>query len=136
MAIQRELSKPMHCIGVDIIEIDRIDRAATRWGGHFLERIYTDKELELCQNRPPALAARFAAKEAVMKALGTGMKGVSWKDIETLDNPEGKPIVNLHGGAQRTAEQLRLTEVEISLSHSREYAIASAIGSNDLPSQG
>ena len=126
----------MHRIGVDIIEIDRIERAVTRGGGRFLKRIYTDKELELCQNKSPALAARFAAKEAVMKALGTGIKGVRWRDIETLANPDGKPIVNLYGGAQRTAKQLKLTEVEISLSHSREYAIASAIGSTDLPSQG
>ena len=119
----------MHCIGVDIIEIARIGRAANRWGERFLNRIYTDKELEICKNRPPALAARFAAKEAVMKALGTGMKGISWRDIETLANSDGKPIVHLRGGAQRTAEQLKLTEVEISLSHSQDYAVASVIGS-------
>jgi holo-[acyl-carrier protein] synthase len=121
----------MHRIGVDIIEIERIERATTRWGGRFLNRVYTDKELDLCQNRPPALAARFAAKEAVMKALGTGMKGVRWRDIETLANPDGKPIVCLHGGAQKTAEELRLREVEISLSHSQDYAVASVIGSTE-----
>jgi len=74
------------------------------------------------------LAARFASKEAVMKLLGTGAKGVSWKDIETLSHPSGKPFVNLHGRAKVIAEKLGLQGIAISLSHSREYAIATAIG--------
>jgi holo-[acyl-carrier protein] synthase len=121
----------MHRIGVDIIEIDRIERAVTRWGDHFAKRVFTDEELGLCKNRPPELAARFAAKEAIMKLLGTGLRGLRWRDIETLSNPDGKPVVRLHGGAHRTAEELKLTEVEISLSHSRDYAIASAVGSTE-----
>ncbi len=118
----------MQHIGVDIIEIDRIEKAIARWGDRFLKRIYTDAELELCHKKPPALAARFASKEAVMKLLGTGIKGVCWKDIETLSHPSGKPLVNLYGGAQAEAERLGLKGIAISLSHSREYAIAMVTG--------
>jgi len=118
----------MQHIGVDIIEIDRIEKAIARWGDRFLNRIYTDAELELCRKKPSALAARFAGKEAVMKLLGTGIKGVCWKDIETLSHPSGKPLVNLYGGAQAEAERLGLKGIAISLSHSREYAIAMVTG--------
>jgi holo-[acyl-carrier protein] synthase len=75
-----------------------------------------------------ATAPRFAAKEAVMKALGTGIKGVGWREIEVLPDPDGKPLVYLYGGARRRAEELGLGEIAISLSHSRDYALASAIG--------
>ncbi len=118
----------MQHIGVDIIEIVRIEEAVTNWGDRFLNRIYTDAELKLCRSKPPALAARFASKEAVMKLLGTGVKGVSWKEIETLSHPSGKPLVNLYGGAQVEAEKLGLKEIAVSLSHSREYAIAMVTG--------
>ena len=118
----------MQHIGVDIIEIARIEKAITRWGERFLHRIYTDAELKLCRQKPSPLAARFASKEAVMKLLGTGIKGVCWKEIETLSHPSGKPLVNLYGGAQTEAKRLGLKEIAISLSHSREYAIAFATG--------
>jgi len=118
----------MYHIGLDMIEIARIEEAMGRWGERFLHRIYTEGELRICRNRAPALAVRFAAKEAVMKALGTGIKGVGWRDIEVLSNPDGKPLVYLHGGAQKKAEELGLGELAISLSHSRDYAIASVIG--------
>ena len=118
----------MHCVGVDIIEIGRIERVATRWGERFLKRVYTEAELGICKNRAPALAARFAAKEAVMKALGTGVKGVGWREIEVLANSDGKPLLHLHGGARRKAKELGMGELGISLSHSREYAIASVVG--------
>lgn len=118
----------MHCVGVDIIEIGRIERVTTRWGERFLKRVYTEAELGICRNRAPALAVRFAAKEAVMKALGTGTKGIGWREIEVLSNSDGKPMVYLHGGAQRKAEELGLGEFAISLSHSRDYAIASVVG--------
>ena len=74
----------MQCIGVDIIEIARIEKAIARWGEHFLKRVYTEKEIELCQSRAASLAARFAAKEAAMKALGTDTKEVGWQEVETL----------------------------------------------------
>ena len=122
------LLAPMHYVGVDIIEIARIERAIARWGERFLRRVYTEAELSLYRNRVPALAVRFAAKEAVMKTLGTGIKGTGWREIETLSNPQGKPWVRLQGRAQRRAQKLGLEELDISLSHSREYALASVVG--------
>lgn len=118
----------MHCIGVDIVEIARIKKAITRWEERFLKRIYTERELELYRNDPASLAARFAAKEAVMKTLGTGNKGVSWREIEVLTQSNGRPEVYLYGRAQSRARKLRLERLAISLSHSKEYAIASVIG--------
>jgi len=118
----------MQYIGVDIIEIARIEEAVANWGERFLHRIYTDAELKLCHKNPSALAARFAGKEAVMKLLGTGVRGVSWKEIETLAYPSGKPLVNLYGKAQTKAKALGLKENAVSLSHSKEYAIAMVAG--------
>jgi len=118
----------MQHIGVDIIEIARIEEAVANWGERFLNRIYTDAELKLYHKKPSSLATRFASKETVMKLLGTGTKGVSWKEIETLSHPSGKPLLNLYGRAKTEAERLGITEIAVSLSHSREYAIAFAIG--------
>ena len=117
-----------HYIGIDIIEIARIKKAILRWEERFLRRIYTDAELRLYHRKPQSLAARFACKEAVMKLLGTGRKGVSWRDIETLSHPSGKPLVKLYGRAQNKAKELGLKEIAVSLSHSKEYAIASVVG--------
>ena len=118
----------MHYIGVDIIEIARIEQATTHWGEGFLHRIYTDSELKLCHKKPSSLAARFAGKEAVIKALGTQTKGISWKEIEILSDPSGKPLVRLYGRAQEQANRLGLGKLAISLSHSREQAIAFVAG--------
>jgi holo-[acyl-carrier protein] synthase len=118
----------MDHIGVDIIEIGRIRQTINRWGDRFLHRVYTESELKLCRQNYPALAVRFASKEAVMKLLGTGRKGVSWRDIETLSYPSGKPLVNLYGRARGKAKKLGLRGVAISLSHSREYAVAFVAG--------
>ena len=115
-----------HYIGIDIIEIARIKKAITRWGDIFLRRVYTDAELERYRKKPASLAARFACKEAVMKLLGTGRNGVRWREIETLSHPSGKPLLNLYGGAQSQANKLGITEIAVSLSHSKEYAIAYA----------
>ena len=114
-----------HYAGIDIIEIARIKKAIARWGEAFLHRVYTEAELKLYGNKPPSLAARFACKEAVMKLLGTGRRGVHWREIETLSHPGGKPLVNLYGRAQSRANELGLKEIAVSLSHSKEYAIAS-----------
>ena len=111
-------------IGVDIIEIDRIKKAIARWEERFLRRIYTDAELSLYGKKPQSLAARFACKEAVMKLLGTDRKGVSWREIETLSHASGKPLINLYGRAQNKAKELGLKEITVSLSHSKEHAIA------------
>ena len=120
-----------HYIGTDIIEIARIKQAIDRWGERFLCRIYTEPELNLYSQSPQSLAARFACKEAVMKLLGTGKKGISWQDIETLAYPSGKPLLKLYGRAQSEVNKLGIKEIAISLSHSREYAIASAIGTDE-----
>ena len=117
-----------HYTGIDTIEIIRIKKAIARWGEAFLHRIYTDSELELYREKPSSLAARFACKEAVMKLLGTGRNGISWREIETLSHPSGKPVIKLYGKAQSKANQLGLKEIAVSLSHSREHAIASVIG--------
>jgi holo-[acyl-carrier protein] synthase len=118
-----------HYIGTDIIEIARIQQTIDRWGERFLRRVYTETELNLYRRRPRPLAVRFASKEAVMKLLGTGARGVGWRDIETLAYPSGKPLINLYGRAQSEANNLGIKEIAVSLAHSREYAIATAIGS-------
>jgi holo-[acyl-carrier protein] synthase len=114
--------------GVDIIEISRVRKMIERWGKRFLDRIYTEKELRICKGRPNRLASRFAGKEAVMKALGTGARGISWREIEIDSESSGKPVVNLYGKAQVKAESLGLNELTISLSDSREYSIAFVVG--------
>ena len=116
----------MHHIGIDIIEIARIEKAIIRWGKGFLHRVYTKPELQLYHKKPASLAARFAAKEAVLKALGTG--GIGWREIEILSDRSGKPLVHLSGKAQAQANSLGLDKLSISLSHSKEYAIALVIG--------
>ncbi|MFP3974912.1 MAG: holo-ACP synthase [Dehalococcoidia bacterium] len=118
----------MHVHGVDIVEISRIEEAVKTWGDRFLNRIYTDGEREFCRGRNPELATRFAGKEAVMKALGTGWKGVSWRDIEILTSDSGAPSVHLGGGAKVRAEYLGLEELVITLSHAKHYAVASVVG--------
>ena len=118
----------MHYIGIDIIEIARIKKAIARWGEGFLQRVYTEPELKLYHKKPSSLAARFAAKEAVIKALGTQGKGIRWKEIEILSDPSGQPLVHLYGKAQNQANGLGLNNLAISLSHSREYAIACIVG--------
>jgi holo-[acyl-carrier protein] synthase len=118
----------MQHIGVDILEIARIEKAIARWGERFLHHIFTDSELRLYHYKPSSLASRFASKEAVMKLLGTGRNGVCWKEIEVLSHPSGKPMVNLYGRAQLKAKELGLKGIAISLSHSKEYAIAMASG--------
>lgn len=114
----------MLTVGVDIVEIDRIRRALDRFGDRFLNRVYTEKEIRFCRGRVPELAARFAGKEATMKALGTGVRGVSWRDIEILPRPGGKPLVTLHGRGLRRAEAMQAGEFAISLTHSDQFAIA------------
>ncbi len=120
----------MHYIGVDIVEISRIRKASRRWGDKFLRRVFTDTELELYQNKPQSLAARFAGKEAVIKALGQA-RGLGWKQIEILSGTSGKPLVHLRGKAQEQARSLGLRRFAISLSHSREYAVAMVIGDTE-----
>jgi holo-[acyl-carrier protein] synthase len=114
-------------VGVDIIEIERIKQVLQRHGEHFLRRVYTEAEIAYCRGRVPELAARFAAKEAMSKALGTGIVGrggIFWREVEVLPDARGKPLIHLHGQAQDRAQSLGLKKFAISLSHSREYAVA------------
>ena len=118
----------MHTTGVDIIEIWRIKGVLERWGQRFLNRIYTEEEIAYCRGRAQNLAARFAAKEAAMKSLGTGVRGVGWRDIEVVRGPGGAPSIKLHGRAFLRAQKLGVKELSLSLSHSREYAVAFVVG--------
>ena len=117
----------MHAVGIDIIEIGRIAKAVERWGQRFLGRTYTDGELAYCRGRAPQLASRFAAKEAMMKALGTGRRGVDWKEIEVVRRRGGEPTIQLHGRALSVAQRLGVSQTALSLSHSQEYAVASVV---------
>ena len=110
--------------GVDIIEIPRIKQVLDRYGQRFLNRVFTPDEIAYCRGRAPNLAGRFAAKEAAMKALGTGVRGVSWKDIEVIRADSGAPSLRLHGRAKKRAERLQMSEMSLSISHSRGYAVA------------
>jgi holo-[acyl-carrier protein] synthase len=117
----------MQCIGVDIVEIARIKKAIARWGDRFLHRVYTESELRLCRKKPQSLAARFAGKEAVIKVLEE-TTGISWQHIEVLSESGGRPLVRLYGKAKQQAQRLGLSNISITLSHSREYAIAFVTG--------
>ena len=117
----------MLSVGVDITDIVRIERAIERWQGRFLQRIYTAEELAYCRKRLPELAARFAAKEAISKALGTGIVGVAWREMEVVADNRGKPIVRLHGNALERARALELNEWAVSLSHTDTQAIAMVV---------
>ncbi len=111
--------------GLDIVEISRVGKAIDTFGDRFLQRIYTPAELALFKGRLPQLASRFAGKEAVIKALGGG---ISWKEVEILRSELGEPQVLLSGRAEAKARELGVKKLVISLSHSREQAVASVIG--------
>lgn len=114
--------------GIDIIEIPRIRRVIERWGDRFLNRIYTPQELAFCSGKANRLAARFAAKEAASKALGLGIRGIAWREIEVVRQRGHPPTLKLHGRAAKRAKFLNITQLAISISHSREYAVASVVG--------
>lgn len=113
--------------GVDLIEIDRIAEVIARHGKHYLERIYTPAELEQCGQRTESLAGRFAAKEAVAKALGCGIGDVGWKEIEILGDEQNAPVLGLHGAAELKAKEIGLTVWSVSLSHSQSHVVAVAV---------
>jgi holo-[acyl-carrier protein] synthase len=119
--------------GVDMIEIPRVKRVAERYGQRFFDRIYTKGEQRYCRGRAPQLATRFAAKEAVMKALGTGIRGVPWKDVEVVRRPGRAPTIALHGKAAAHAERMGIDQMAVSLSHSDEFAIAFVVAESKLP---
>ena len=110
--------------GVDLIEVSRIEEVVARHGKHYLERIYTPAELEQCGKRAESLAGRFAAKEAVAKALGSGIGDVSWKEIEVLGDDQNAPVLTLHGAAEKMAKEIGLTTWSVSISHSQSHSVA------------
>jgi holo-[acyl-carrier protein] synthase len=118
----------MVAVGVDIIEIARIERTLADFGERFLRRVYTERERERYRSRPSELAARFAAKEATSKALGTGIRGIRWREMEILSNRRGKPVLVLHGSAAERAARLGLVSFDVSLTHSRTDAMAFVVG--------
>jgi holo-[acyl-carrier protein] synthase len=113
--------------GVDLIEIARIEEVVSRHGKHYLERIYTPAELELCGKRTESLAGRFAAKEAVAKALGCGIGDVDWKEIEILGDELNAPVLNLNGKAAQKADELGLASWSVSISHDQSQVVAFAV---------
>lgn len=110
--------------GVDLIEVARIEEVVARHGKHYLERIYTPAELEQCGRRAESLAGRFAAKEAVAKALGCGIGDVTWKEIEVLGDEQNAPSLFLHGAAERKAREQGLGTWSVSISHTQSHALA------------
>jgi holo-[acyl-carrier protein] synthase len=118
-------------MGVDLAEVPRIRAAIERHGGRFIERIYTPPEIAYVErkaNRFERYAARFAAKEAGMKAIGTGWKrGVSWRDFEVVNLPSGRPTLRLHGVASEIAQQLGVRQIWLSLTHTAELGMAHVI---------
>jgi holo-[acyl-carrier protein] synthase len=110
--------------GVDIVEISRIETILERHGERFLQRVYTERELAYAKGRLSALAARWAAKEAAAKALGTGIGQVSFQEIEVVCDKQGKPDLVLHGNAAQLAARLHLDQFALSLSHTADYAVA------------
>jgi len=115
-------------IGIDIVEVKRIQEASRQWGTRFEQRIYTHQELTYCGDAPSRywrLAARFAAKEAALKALGTGLSiGMRWKDVEIQTDVSGKPEVVFHGEVRRCADQRNISSMFVSMSHTNVHAIA------------
>jgi len=110
--------------GVDLIEVARIEEVIARHGKHYLERIYTPAEIEQCGKRTESLAGRFAAKEAVAKALGCGIGDISWQEIEILGDEQNAPILTLYGEAKVKAQELGLTTWSVSISHSQSHSVA------------
>ncbi|AKL96766.1 holo-[acyl-carrier-protein] synthase AcpS [Clostridium aceticum] len=116
-------------LGIDIIEIHRIEEAVRR-NPRFLKRVFTQEEIILFEersNHPSTIAGFFAAKEATVKALGTGIRGLAWCDIEVKKDALGKPLIKLHNNALKVAYSKDIKEIWISISHSRLYAVAQAI---------
>ncbi|MDR2754809.1 MAG: holo-ACP synthase [Planctomycetaceae bacterium] len=118
-------------IGTDIIECERVERMVRRHGSHFVDRVFTKREVQYCTDRKSSdqhFAGRWAAKESVLKALGTGwISGIAWTDVEVLNESGGTPRVHLHGGAAQIAQEKQISEIQISISHCKSHAVAFAV---------
>ncbi len=115
-------------LGIDIIKVDRIRASLERFGDRFTQRVLTPGEQRYVRSRPETMAGRWAAKEAVSKVLGLGVRGIGWRDIEIERLPTGQPAVRLHGRAAARAEQLGMGRVAVSITHESDYAVAIAYG--------
>ena len=115
-------------LGIDIIKVERIRAALDRFGTRFSRRVLTEAEQRYVRGRPETMAGRWAAKEAVSKVLGLGVRGIGWRDIEIERLPTGQPAVRLHGRAATRAEQLAMGRIAVSITHESDYAVAIAFG--------
>ena len=115
-------------LGIDIIKVERIRASLERFGSRFTQRVLTPSEQRYVRDRPETMAGRWAAKEAVSKVLGLGVRGIGWRDIEIERLPTGQPAVRLHGRAQIRAEQLGMGRIAVTISHEADYAVAMAFG--------
>ncbi|MFP5341622.1 MAG: holo-ACP synthase [Candidatus Limnocylindria bacterium] len=115
-------------LGIDIIRVERIRATLERFGSRFAGRVLTDAERRYVRDRPETMAGRWAAKEAVSKVLGLGVRGIGWRDIEVERLPTGQPAVRLHGRAAARAEQLGMGRIAVSITHESDYAVAVAFG--------
>jgi holo-[acyl-carrier protein] synthase len=115
-------------LGIDIIKVARIRETLERFGERFSRRVLTERERRYVRDRPETFAGRWAAKEAVSKVLGLGVRGIGWRDIEVERLPTGQPAVRLHGRAAARADQLGMERIALSISHESDYAVAIAFG--------
>jgi holo-[acyl-carrier protein] synthase len=115
-------------LGIDIIKVERIKAALDRFGSRFSGRVLTPAEQRYVRDRPETFAGRWAAKEAVSKVLGLGVRGIGWRDIEVERLPTGQPAIRLHGRAAARAEQLGMSRIAVSITHEADYALAIAFG--------
>jgi holo-[acyl-carrier protein] synthase len=117
--------------GIDLVDCPRIEQMLERHGERFLDRVFTpaeQKQANEVKNRIEKLAGRFAAKEAVLKLLGTGWRGkIAWTDIEVVNNPLGKPVVTISGEVKRIADEMKINEINLSISHTANFVMASAM---------
>lgn len=125
--------------GIDLVEVARITQAIERYGPRFLTRVYTEAEIERCHGRNASFAARWAAKEATAKLFGVGLRGigaapgaVGLTEIEVLNDTHGRPVITLHGSAAARAEALGIRALDVSLAHTRDYAVASVVAFSQL----
>lgn len=118
-------------IGIDLVEVDRLQKSVEKFGERFVNRLFTDNEIKYCQTKSNSYqhyTVRFAAKEALLKAIGTGLSaGMSWHQIEIMNDAQGKPSMITHGYCQKMLQKLAIKNLVLSLSHSRHYGIAVVI---------
>lgn len=120
-------------VGIDIIEVSRVRKVFEHHGERFLKRVFTEIEARQCRGKPERLASRFAAKEAISKALGTGIHGVAWREMEVVQLRSGRPSVRLHGNAKRRAELLGLSAFDVSMADLKDFSIAIAVAIQTAP---